>query len=133
MSPPKRSGPRVHRHSDRGERPLVPPNKKRRAVIRTGPRGAPKPFELGLVVATVTVSQAVSGAILAALLQAHQLRQWGRSPVTSHAENERNSRSNKGRISSAHQVGKKTIWIITEGGERGNEPRRTTILFPDDY
>jgi len=121
------------RHSDRGERPLVPPANKRRKVSPRTARGAPKPFDLGVIVATASVLHAVNSALLGVVLTAHQLGQWGKSPVTSHAENERNRRSNKGRISSAHQVGKRTIWIITEGGERGNEPRRTTILFPDDY
>lgn len=120
------------RRSDRGERPLVPPAKKRRKVART-PRGAPKPFQLGLVFATSAVSAAISGPLLGTALVSHQLGNWGHPPLTSVAENERNSRSNKGRISSSHRIGRRTIWIVTEGGEQGNEPRRTTILFPDDY
>ncbi len=96
----------------------------------TPSRGTPRPFDLGRVVATALVDKTISAAILAALLGSHSRRQWGSVSPASAAANDRSADKNSGRIMSVHDVGKRAVWIITEG-EKGS--RITTILFPDEY
>lgn len=113
------------------------PKKKSRqprtsASPKKGITGARPPFDLGRVVGTQRILKAFTATQLQAALQMYLAHHWGSHPYTSVSENERNARRNKGRISASVDYLGKVFWIITEGGEPGNEPRHTTLFFPDE-
>src|SRR4029077_2720450 len=123
MKKKRRVGLSPRRSESRGPR-IERPKQRVKGVLD-------RPFDLGTIVATPGILDLVPRTYLTALLDLHRRGVWPRTPLTSLAENVHNAAKNSGRISGSYTFKKREIWVVTEGG-RGDPPRRTTILLPEE-
>ncbi len=86
-------------------------------------------FPLGHVVATPGALALLGRMAMNAyaLLQRHQVGDWGNVPPVDAIENE-NSIANGWRILSSYPLGDERIWVITEADRSS-----TTLLLPEEY
>jgi len=89
-------------------------------------------FELGRILATPGVIEAVGWPVILALIARHVSGDWGDLDDEDKQANEAALR-NGGRIFSAYDAHGVRVWIITEAvGEDGHRAA-TTALLPEEY
>lgn len=89
---------------------------------------------LGRVVASSALANAVPHHQITALLDRHARGDWGDLDPDDKAANDDAARTGDGRLFSSYdtqEYGK--IWIITDDIRGEGEGPITTVLFPDDY
>jgi len=89
-------------------------------------------FELGRILATPGVIEAVGWPVILALIARHASGDWGDLDDEDKQANEA-ALQNGGRIFSAYDAHGVRVWIITEAvGEDGHRAA-TTALLPEEY